>query len=245
MRNIRLLSYCALIAACFSNFSAQAQVISTVAGGGAGGGMGGPAENVTATASTLATPYGIVKDNTGNLYIADEANALIRKVDASGIITAVAGNPGFAFADAGDGGLATAAACVLVLPADVGVDNAGNIYIAEASLGFGPGGGSRVRMVNSSTGIITTIAGGGTVTTAPYGDGGPATAATFTGATGIVVDPSGSPIYVSDGGHNRVRVLTQSTPGSGPYTINNYVAYKFGKGLLRIKVEGEVWDLIP
>jgi len=223
MKKMRLLIGCVLSASVLlCNSVVQGQIITTVAcGGTAPGGFPVPlpAEGVAAmsTSTWLTTPYGIVQDGTtGDLYIADEADGLVRKYNHStGIITEVAG-VGFTFPTPplGDGGPATAA--FINQPVDVGVDAAHNIYIADY-------GNNRVRMINPA-GTITTIAGGGAAGGPGYGDGGPATAANLA-PRGIVVDPSGSPIYVSDastgggGSHNKVRVLMGS---GGTYTINTY-----------------------
>ena len=90
-------------------------------------------------------------DSNGNIYIADSYNNRIRKVNSiTGIITTVAGNGTEGYS--GDGGLATNAE--LYYPFGVAVDSNGNIYIADS-------GNNRIRKVNSTTGIITTIAGNG------------------------------------------------------------------------------------
>jgi len=119
--------------------------ITTVAGNGTDGfsGDGGPA-----TAAQLNCPSGVVVDNTGKLFIADYNNDRIREVNASGVITTIAGNgtPGFS----GDGGPALAAE--VNVPNDVDLDSAGNLYIADS-------GNNRVRKIDT-TGIITTVVGG-------------------------------------------------------------------------------------
>ena len=212
MKNIRLLTCLALsLTALLHNSFVQAQVISTFAGSTTAPGFTPPAEGVpaTSTATWLNTPYGIVQDAAGNIYIADQTENLIRKVDLSGTISIVAGSfniGGFA----GDGGLATAAAVRLNTPVDIAVDAAGNLYIADRQ-------NNRVRMVTLSTGNITTIAGSAGGTT-PISDGGPATIAHLN-PRGIVSSITGDTIYVSDASNNRVRILTGS---AGVYTINTY-----------------------
>jgi sugar lactone lactonase YvrE len=167
-------------------------MIDTVAGTGTAGysGDGGPA-----IAASLYTPYGVAVDNSGNIYIADTFNHRVRKVNASGIITTVAGNGTAGYS--GDGGAATAAK--LNEPFRVAVDSSGNIYIADTY-------NYRVRKVNTS-GIITTVAGNGT---AGYsGDGGVATAANISYPVGITVDSSGN-IYITDLDNYRVRKINTS-----------------------------------
>ena len=78
-------------------------IITTVAGTGTFGYTG---DNIAATSAKLNSPFGVAVDSAGNLYIADTGNHRIRKVDASGIITTVAGN-GTGYS--GDGGPATSA----------------------------------------------------------------------------------------------------------------------------------------
>ena len=169
--------------------------ITTVAGtgeigDGAGGfsGDGGPA-----TAAQLNLPQGVAVDGAGNLYIADARNHRIRKVDASGIITTVAGTGeigGGAGGFSGDGGPATAAQ--LNLPQGVAVDGAGNLYIADAR-------NHRIRKVDAS-GIITTVAGTGEIGGGAggfSGDGGPATAAQLNFPQDVAVDGAGN-LYIAD-----------------------------------------------
>ncbi len=112
--------------------------------------------------SLLNNPTDVVLDAVGNLYIVDSGNNVIRKVTPAGIISTVAGNgqPGYS----GDNGPATSA--MLNTPKAVAVDSSGNLYIADYD-------NCRIRLVEASTGIITTIAGNGTP--GYSGDGGAAT----------------------------------------------------------------------
>ena len=120
--------------------------IITVSGGGSEArgdffGDGGPA--------TLARTFGgkdIFVDAAGNLFITDENNNRIRRVDASGIITTVAGNGNRGFS--GDSGLATEAA--LNDPKGVFVDDSGNLFIVDED-------NHRVRMI-AGIGAPTTVA---------------------------------------------------------------------------------------
>jgi trimeric autotransporter adhesin len=130
-------------------------VLTLVAGNSRAGysGDGGPA-----TRAQLNGPSGVALDRAGNLYIADTSNNRIRKVSLAGIITTVAGNgtPGYS----GDGGPATSAQ--LSGPEGVAVDAAGNLYVADST-------NDRIRKV-SPAGVITTVAGNGTL--GYSGDGG-------------------------------------------------------------------------
>lgn len=166
--------------------------ISTVAGSGATGhfkggysGDGGPA-----TSAKLNLPGGIAFDRAGNMYIADTWNFRVRKVDTAGLITTVAGSTVRGYG--GDDGPATSAALDTV--ADVAVDAAGNLYIADTF-------NSRVRKVDAS-GTITTFAGNGEAGFS--GDGGPATSSKIYFPYGVVADAWGN-VFISDYFNNRVR----------------------------------------
>ena len=128
----------------------SAGVISTVAGTGVFGfgGDGGPAVD-----ARLFSPQGVAVDGAGNLFIADSGNHRIRKVDAAGTITTIAGSGETRFSGgfSGDGGPADEAQ--LSDPFGVAVDGAGNLYIADS-------GNHRIRKVDAA-GTIITIAGSG------------------------------------------------------------------------------------
>ncbi|PQJ12011.1 hypothetical protein CJD36_009485 [Flavipsychrobacter stenotrophus] len=134
----------------------QAGNVFTAAGGGTS-----TFDGVPATSADFTVTAGVSVDNAGNIYIADSAQNKVRKVDFStGLIHTIAGTGVAGFS--GDGGPASAAQ--LSYPQGVFVDNTGDIFIADA-------GNLRVRKVDGITGIITTVAGGGTSTL----DGVPAT----------------------------------------------------------------------
>ncbi|MCF6252838.1 MAG: hypothetical protein L3J75_16450, partial [Methylococcaceae bacterium] len=163
-------------------------IISTVAGTGVFGfsGDGGPA-----TAAQLNGLNGIALDASGNLFIA-EFNNRIRRVDAAtGIITTIAGTGVRGFS--GDGGLAIAAE--LNRPEGLALDASGNLFIADRS-------NHRIRRINVTTGIITTIAGSGGF--GFIGDGRLATAARLSNPSDLALDASGN-LFIADTGFNRIR----------------------------------------
>jgi uncharacterized protein (TIGR03437 family) len=169
-------------------------VISTVAGNGTAAttGDGGPA-----TSASLQ-PTGVTVDSAGNIYVADTAKSVIRKIDTAGIITTVAGNGSTQFS--GDGGPATSATIYLGNQHNgLALDNSGNLYIADY-------GHNRVRKVDAS-GIITTVAGNGGIGFS--GDGGPATGAQLRGPSGVAFDSAGN-LYVVDALNFRVRKVDTS-----------------------------------
>jgi sugar lactone lactonase YvrE len=143
------------------------------------GGDGGPAVQ-----AFLNQPEGVAVDLSGNLYIADTMNNVIRKVAPGGTITTFAGTgfPG----SAGDNG--PAASANLFLPTDVAVDRSGVVYIADL-------GAVRIRKV--AQGIITTVAGNSTTDQLPQ-DGAPALAVRIGGPTGVAVDAGGA-VYFTAG----------------------------------------------
>ncbi|HXD92565.1 MAG TPA: T9SS type A sorting domain-containing protein [Bacteroidia bacterium] len=166
-----------------------AGIITTVVGNGTQGYIG---DGGAATAAELNQPKGITLDAIGNLYIADEYNNRIRKVNTSGIINTIVGNGTQGFS--GDGGQATMAE--LSFPYGIVFDAANNFYIVD-------GGNQRIRKV-SVTRIITTIVGNGT---AGYsGDGGQATAAELNSPYCSAFDVNGN-LFIADVLNARIRIV--------------------------------------
>jgi len=167
-------------------------IIATVAGNGVPGfaGDGGPAAQ-----ASLNAPSGVAVDLLGNLLIADTGNQRIRKVTPDGMITTVAGN-GVGFytcCDVGDGSPALQA--FLYMPQGVGVDQVGNLLIADTWHG-------RIRKVTAD-GIIHTVAGGGGYV-GFSGDGGPATQASLYDPVSPLVNPAGN-LFFADCSNSRIR----------------------------------------
>ncbi len=168
-------------------------VISTFAGTGIGGhsGDGGPA-----TAARIGASQAIGIDSLGNIYIGEGDTPRIRKISTSGIITTIAGTGARGFS--GDGGPATAATFDQFT--SIAVDQHGNVYVGDTY-------NHRIRKINSSTGIITTIAGNGS--SGDSGDGGPSTGATLGLIIGLSTDKIGN-LYVRDDSAFRIRKINSS-----------------------------------
>ena len=170
-------------------------VITTVAGDGnaAFAGDGG-----LATTASLNVARSVALDRQDNILIADAQNSRIRRVDgATGVITTVAGNGSFGFS--GDGGPATSAA--LNSPRGLDLDSQGNIFIADRA-------NNRVRKVDASTGVISTVAGDGTP--AFSGDGGQATSASLNSFRGVGLDSQGN-LFIADTENHRIRRVDAAT----------------------------------
>ncbi|HYN69942.1 MAG TPA: SMP-30/gluconolactonase/LRE family protein [Candidatus Eisenbacteria bacterium] len=169
----------------------------------AGGGFGSFSDDAgPATKALLGCPYDLAFDAAGNLFLADTDNNRVRMVDATGLITTVAGSGPIGWGlshPAGDGGPATEAR--LGGPAGIAFDADGNLYISDMN-------NHRIRMVDPS-GIITTIAGDGARFPPFGGDGGPAIDATLDTPEGIAIDAQGN-IYFADTRNNRVRKIDKS-----------------------------------
>ncbi len=164
-------------------------VISTVAGTGIDGFNG---DGIPATTAQLSSPFGVVVDGSGNLFIADAGNHRIRRVDGvTGIISTVAGTGGGGFN--GDGIPATTAQ--LRLPRGVVVDGSGNLFIADTD-------NNRIRRVDGVTGIISTVAGAGIL--GFNGDGILATTARLNFPPVVVVGGSGN-LFIADTNNHRIR----------------------------------------
>ncbi|MCH8905119.1 MAG: hypothetical protein IIA45_14530 [Bacteroidetes bacterium] len=175
--------------------NASTGIISTVAGNGS---LGFSGDGGAATSAELNLPTAVCSDTTGNIYISDKGNQRIRKVDGvSGIISTIAGTGTASFT--GDGGPSTSA--TISQPHGMQTDIAGNLYFADRT-------NHRIRRIDFVTGIITTVAGNGTIGFS--GDGGAATSAGLNYPIGLCLDDSGN-IYIADQINHRIRKVTKST----------------------------------
>jgi len=161
-----------------------AGVVSTLAGSVNSGSADG-----TGAAASFNNPTGVAVDATGNVYVADFLNNLIRKVAPGGIVTTIAGSNTTGSTN-GPGTLAS-----FYFPNSLAVDAAGNLYVADDI-------NNLVRKIGPD-GTVTTLAGSGT---AGYANGlGPA--ASFNDPAGIAVDASGN-VYVADANNNVIREIS-------------------------------------
>ncbi|HTR54796.1 MAG TPA: hypothetical protein VMJ10_29105, partial [Kofleriaceae bacterium] len=162
--------------------------LSTIAGDGSysATGDGGPA-----TAAGIGYVGGMAYDAQGALYITDNENNVLRRVDTNGTITTIAGTGTAGYS--GDGGPATSA--MLNYPNGIAIDAQGRILFADYY-------NARVRRIDTTSGNITTIAGSGA---AGYsGDGAAATSAALNGPSGVAVDATGR-ILIADTNNHRIR----------------------------------------
>ena len=203
-------------------YNATSKTITTVVGNGAVGDGG------QATSASLYYPRNPALDSSGNLFFVDAQNNRIREVSAADqTVSTVVGtgipcpqpkNP------CGDGGPAGSAA--IFQPRTVTVESSGGLLVSD-------NGDNRIREVNGSTGIITTIVGSGKLCVSPFstcGDGGPALSANLSDARGAVRDAAGN-LYFVDAQDNRVReVDTTGTittvAGNGPAGTRQSAAFQ-------------------
>ncbi len=169
-------------------------IIHTFAGNGNSGfrGDGGPA-----TEAQLDDPAEVAIHPNGDIYIADQGNNRIRKIDSNGTITTIAGNGlPLGFIDN-----IPAIVAGLKNPSGIAFDTAGNLYIAET-------GNNRIRRVDSGTGIITTVAGTGQ--NGYNGDNQPATNAQLNSPYRIAFDSAGN-LFIADTDNHRIRRVDART----------------------------------
>ncbi len=154
---------------------------------GSTSGTGGTT-NGTGTAARFNNPYGLAVDASGNIYVADTYNHMIRKITPAKDVTTLAGQF-YGYAD----GTGTAAS--FAYPNQVTVDPAGNVYVADT-------GNCAVRVI-SPAGVVSTLVGGPTC-----GDkDGVGTAAQIDSPSGIVYAPDGA-LYITDTSNQKIKRIT-------------------------------------
>ena len=181
-------------------------VVATLAGGGSAGGTANGRADGVGSEATFDGPEGVAVDASGHLYVADYNNHLIRCVDifAGGYVDTVAGGGGPGGVAAGSSnGIGSSA--TFSNPIGVAVDGTGdNVYVADE-------GNNLIRAIVVATGVVSTLAGGGSAGGTAFGNAnGVGSAATFNAVSGIAIDGDGS-IYVGDNFNNNVRVIAAAT----------------------------------
>jgi DNA-binding beta-propeller fold protein YncE len=189
---------------CIRRIDARSGVISTIAGTGEKGfsGDGGPAKQ-----AQMNEPYGIVIDCAGNIYVADRLNRRVRRIDSTtGVISTLAGDGAGKFS--GDGGQSAQAG--LAEPNGLALDRTHcRLFIADVA-------DHRVRVIDLTSGVITTFAGTGNGRHA--GDGGPATSADIFGARAVALAPDDSLYILERQGSSLRRVrdgVIETVAGNG------------------------------
>jgi secreted PhoX family phosphatase len=178
-------------------------VVSTIAGN-----INKGSANGTGIAASFANPLGLAIDASGNLYVADSGNNMIRKITTAGLVTTLAGS-GAVGATNG-----TATAATFNNPNGIAVDFAGNVYVNDT-------GNNSIRMI-STTGVVSTLAGSGFAAIA----NGTGTAASFNTPQGLTFDAAGN-LYVADEGNHLIREV--STSGiAGTFAGSGYVGSENG-----------------
>jgi DNA-binding beta-propeller fold protein YncE len=166
----------------------NARRVILVAGGGTGG-DGGPA-----TQAHLQTPFGVASDKSGNLFFVEMTGHKVRKIDPKGVLTTIAGTG--TKGDGGDGGPATQAQFNGMHSLAVAPN--GDVYVTDTW-------NSRVRKIDSRTGLITAVAGTGQKGFS--GDGDPAVKARFGGIYCAALDPQARRLYLADLDNRRIRMV--------------------------------------
>jgi hypothetical protein len=161
----------------------------------------------TGPAASFNNPTGVATDSAGNVYVADKANNIIRKITSAGVVTTLAGTAGVTGNINGIG-----AAASFRSPSGVVTDSAGNVYVADY--------GSNIVRKITSAGAVTTLAGSAGVTGSTDGAGA---AASFGGTYGVATDSVGN-VFVADIWNQLIRKVTPA----GVVTTLAGMSAKFG-----------------
>src|SRR5215469_8748802 len=156
------------------------------------GGPGGPGwQDGTGAAAGFDEPYGVATDSAGNVYVADFANDIIRKITPAGVVTTLAGTANISGSTDGTG-----AAARFGGPWGVATDGAGNVFVADTF-------NYTVRKITPA-GVVTTLAGTAGM---PGSNDGAGAAARFNEPLGVAVDSAGN-VYVADALNDTIRKVT-------------------------------------
>jgi sugar lactone lactonase YvrE len=142
--------------------------------------------------ASFNAPRGIARDLSGNIYVADTDNHVIRKITSTGFTTTFAGM-------LGQPGLVNASgtSAKFNMPAGIVIDSANNLYVTD--------GNNHVVRKITPVGVVTTLAGSGTSGRA----NGSGAAASFNLPQGIAIDSAGN-LYVADAGNHTIRKITSA-----------------------------------
>ena len=175
-----------VIVAILISFQVHAQVVSTFVGTGSSG-----SSNGTGTSASFKGTVGLSVDASGNIYVADRENHLIRKITPAGVVSTFAGS--------GNAGSAngTGTSASFSKPHDIAIDQSGNVYVADHD-------NHLIRKITSA-GVVSTFAGSGNAGSA----NGTGTSASFNNPRDIDFDASGN-IYVCDKTNHLIRKITSA-----------------------------------
>ncbi len=179
-----------------------AKVVTTFAGSGSPGYV-----DATGTSASFNNPGGLAIDATGNVYVGDQTNNVIRKITPAGVVSTFAGNGAAAFLN-GNGTSSS-----FNSPAGIAIDGSGNLYIADRT-------NNMIRKI-TPVGVVTTFAGDGSI----GNTNGPGTSASFSNPTGVAVDANGN-VFVTDQNNYLIRKITPAgvvttLAGTGGQGSNN------------------------
>lgn len=188
-----------------------AGVVTTLAG--AGPYLSGAA-NGTGTAAQFNSPYGVAVDGSGNVYVADAGNNLIRKITSAGVVTTLAGSVAGGFANG------TGTAALFNMPMGIAVDSSGNVYVADT-------GNYLIRKITSA-GVVTTVAGSNGTSGTNDGTG---TGAQFYNPAGIAVDSSSNLYVVDEAAYYDGGLIRKVTPSGVVTTLSGSVSGGYVDGI--------------
>ena len=163
----------------------SAGVVTTFAGNGTGAYV-----NATGTNASFQFPSGVTVDGFGTVYISDTWNHRIRMISPLGVVSLLAGSGSIAFADG------TGAGASFAYPAQIAIDNIGNLYVADTN-------NHRIRRIVISTGVVTTLVGVGTATSVD----GAGRSATFNSPVGLTISKDNTLLFVTEANGNRIRQI--------------------------------------
>ena len=196
--------------------AAETYPFTTLAGAAGAGGS----TDATGSAARFNHPEGVAVDGSGNVYVADTGNHMIRKISAAGVVSTAAGSPGSTGSTDG-----TRSAARFNTPDGVAADGSGNVYVADTR-------NHTIRKI-SAAGVVTTLAGTAGSTGSTDGTG---SAARFKHPRGVAVDDSGN-VYVADRDNSTIRKISAAgvvttlagTAGSGGSTDGTGSAARFNQ----------------